>query len=331
LNSVNGKAPKLDPREEHFAIPGPHELALFVRYLRSEQNQQAARRAVVYVHGATFPSALSIAHRFGGSSWRDALCSAGFDVWGFDFAGFGHSDRYPQMSEPANAHAPLCTAADAARQLETVVESVLEHQALDSVSLISHSWGAMPAGRFAAAHPSKVDRWVLFAPICRRAPRRYEKPPVMPAWRLISIEDQWARFTEDVPAHESPVLSRREFEEWAQRYLDSDPDSRTRHPPAVQTPLGPFSEIIAAWHGELGFEPRAVAAPIAIIRGAWDGLVPDEDARWLFEAFERSPLKRDIKISHATHLMHLEKMRGALWRESIAFLQGDEVAQLPRE
>jgi pimeloyl-ACP methyl ester carboxylesterase len=330
LNSVNGKPQKLDPREQHFTIPGPHpDLSLFLRYLPSDQNPSGPRRAVVYVHGATFPSALSIAHRFGGRSWRDALCTAGFDVWGFDFAGFGHSDRYPQMSEPADANPPLCTAIDGARQLETVIEFVLEHQALDSVSLISHSWGAMPAGRFAAAHSSKVDRWVLFAPICRRASRRYEKPPDFPAWRLISIEDQWARFTEDVPAHESPVLSRIEFNEWARLYLDSDADSRTRSPPAVKTPLGPFSEIIAAWHGELGFDPRVVTAPIAIIRGAWDGLVTDEDARWLFEAFERSPLKRDIKLSHATHLMHLEKMRCALWRESSAFLLGGDVAQLP--
>ena len=30
--------------------------------------------------------------------------------------------------------------------------------------------------------------------------------------------------------------------------------------------------------------------------------------------------KRDIKISRGTHLMHLEAMRGALHRESIAFL-----------
>jgi hypothetical protein len=55
-----------------------------------------------------------------------------------------------------------------------------------------------------------------------------------------------------------------------------------------------------------------VQAPIAIIRGEWDGLISDEDARWLFEAFSASPNKRDIKISRATHLMHLEAMRYAL-------------------
>jgi hypothetical protein len=46
----------------------------------------------------------------------------------------------------------------------------------------------------------------------------------------------------------------------------------------------------------------------------------------LFDAFKASPIKRDIMISCGTHLMHLEAMRYALYRESIAFLSGgDEV------
>ena len=50
------------------------------------------------------------------------------------------------------------------------------------------------------------------------------------------------------------VLSRKHFNEWGERYLDSDPDSRTRTPAGVKTPLGPFSEIIKAWHGQLGYD-----------------------------------------------------------------------------
>src|SRR5262245_31817891 len=66
----------LDPHEEHFRIPGPREGALlFLRYLPAERTTFDPRRAVLYVHGATFPSALSIAHRFDGRSWRDALGS----------------------------------------------------------------------------------------------------------------------------------------------------------------------------------------------------------------------------------------------------------------
>src|ERR1700742_756371 len=109
---------KLDENEEHFFIPAPAaESRLFLRLLRSRNLQGSGRRAVLYVHGATFPTALSVAHRFDGRSWRDSLCEAGFDVWGLDFLGFGHSDRYPQMAEPAEAHEPLGLAQEAAQQL----------------------------------------------------------------------------------------------------------------------------------------------------------------------------------------------------------------------
>jgi hypothetical protein len=45
-----------------------------------------------------------------------------------------------------------------------------------------------------------------------------------------------------------------------------------------------------------------------------------------FDAFSAAPIKRDIKISRGTHLMHLETMRRALYRESVAFLEGDDEA-----
>jgi pimeloyl-ACP methyl ester carboxylesterase len=325
-------APLLDGREQHFRIPGPHPgMSLFLRFLPAAETASQPRRVVLYVHGATFPSALSIAHRFDGTSWRDTLGEAGFDVWGLDFYGFGHSDRYPEMEEPAADNPPLCGAQDAAKQLEAAIRFILGHQNLEKLSLISHSWGSMPASLFAATHPALVDRLVLFAPIGRREPRRYEAPPPFPAWRIITAEDQWNRFIEDVPAHEPPVLSRVHFDEWKNRYLDSDPESRSRDPAGVKTPLGPFSEIIKAWHGQLAYDPGQVRSPVAIIRGAWDGLMLDDDAHWLFDAFTQSASKRDIKIGRGTHLMHLEAMRPALWRESVGCLLGSDVAPIPAE
>src|SRR6201996_2116550 len=203
---------KLDPREEHFRLQGPRDgMQLFLRSLSASCSATAERCAVLYVHGATFPSALSIAHRFDGKSWRDALNEAGFDVWGLDFYGFGHSDRYPEMDQPASDHHPLCVAEDAAKQVEAAVRFILGHQNKDKLSLISHSWGAMPACRFASGHSALIDRLVLFAPIAHRPPRRYENPPSFPAWRVVTSEDQWNRFVEDVPEHAPPVLSRVHF------------------------------------------------------------------------------------------------------------------------
>jgi pimeloyl-ACP methyl ester carboxylesterase len=316
---------KLDAGEQHYWIDGPHPgLQLFLRHLPPPSQQEGRIRPVLYVHGATFPSALSIAHRFDGYSWRDALCAAGFDVWALDFHAFGYSDRYSEMNEPPDANGPLCRAEDAGDQVEAAARFILAQHGAASLSIIAHSWGSMPACRFAGRHPLMVDRLVLFGPIARRMPRRYEKPPSAPAWRIVTLEDQWTRFIEDVPPHEPPVLSRAHFEEWGQAYLGTDPESRSRDPAGVKTPTGPLADILRAWHGVLGYDPIRVTAPIALIRGEWDGLIPDEDARWLFDAFTASRLKRDIKISRATHLMHLEAMRYALYRESIAFLGADD-------
>jgi hypothetical protein len=43
----------------------------------------------------------------------------------------------------------------------------------------------------------------------------------------------------------------------------------------------------------------------------------------VFDAFAAAPIKLDIKIGRGTHLMHLEAMRPALYRASIAFLLED--------
>jgi hypothetical protein len=59
-----------------------------------------------------------------------------------------------------------------------------------------------------------------------------------------------------------------------------------------------------------------VQAPVAIIRGEWDGVIRD--------AFKASPIRRDIKIGRATHLMHFEEMRYALYRETIGFLLAED-------
>ena len=77
---------RLDPQEQHFRIPSSRTgLSLFLRYLPPARDASREDRVVLYVHGGTFPSGLSIAHRFDSRSWRDELCGAGFHVWALDF------------------------------------------------------------------------------------------------------------------------------------------------------------------------------------------------------------------------------------------------------
>ena len=312
---------KLDPREQHFRIQGPIAgLRLFLRALPAATPRRTG--IVLYVHGATFPSALSIAHRFDGRPWRDELCAAGFDTWGLDFHGYGASDPYPEMVQPAEINAPLGRIAIASAQIAAAARFVLDHSGPAKLSIIAHSWGTMPAAHCAGAHPELIDRLVLFGPVARRDGAASDA--ALPAWRTVTLHDQWTRFIEDVPAGETPVLLRRHFDDWGERYLGSDPGSRDRDPPAVRVPAGPVADIHDAWSGRFPYDPGLVRAPVAIVRGAWDSVIPDADARWLFENLTSAPLKRDIKIARGTHLMHLETMRYALYRESIGFLQGGD-------
>ena len=47
---------KLDPREVHFRVPGPHRgLSLFLRYLTPNREAISPSKPVLYVHGGTFP------------------------------------------------------------------------------------------------------------------------------------------------------------------------------------------------------------------------------------------------------------------------------------
>lgn len=325
-NKSRGDGPKLDPREEHFRIPSPDPgLSLFLRRLAPTPGATPLGRTVLYVHGGTFSSGLSIAHRFDGRSWRDALCDAGFDVWGLDFHGFGASDPYPEMAEPADAHPPLGRAAACSRQLEAAARFICERDGVSRLSLIAHSWGCIVTGDFAGRCSGLVDRLVLFGPIARREPKGDRQR--LPAWRPISLQDQWERFVAEIPNGAAAVLSRRHFDEWGELYLDTDPASRTRSPAAVMVPSGAFQDIYDAWAGELAYDPGKVRAPVAIIRGEWDGMCSDADARWLFDAFATSPTRRDIKIGRATHLMHLEENRFALYREAETFLAGNDTEE----
>jgi hypothetical protein len=57
-----------------------------------------------------------------------------------------------------------------------------------------------------------------------------------------------------------------------------------------------------------------------------DSVTTDADARWLYQALRACPLKRDVVISRATHVMHLEGSRYRLYREVQVFLEGRDGA-----
>ena len=237
------------------------------------------RAPVLFVHGATFPTALAAGYRFDGVSWMDDLASQGFDVWGLDFLGYGRADRYPEMSDPADAHPPLGRADVASRQIAAAVDHIRAARRVARVSLVAHSWGTIAAGRYANDHASELDRLVLFGPVAMRI--EPEEPEAPSAWTLVTEADQQRRFYGYVPAGEPPAMEPRHFAAWGPAYVASDPTAEHRSPPSARVPGGPGADITDAWRGRLPYDPARIEAPTLIVRGAWEVVTTDADARFL--------------------------------------------------
>jgi pimeloyl-ACP methyl ester carboxylesterase len=275
---------------------------------------------VLYVHGASFPSALSVMFRFGGTSWADALAAEGHDVFGLDFAGYGGSERYPEMAGDQPLGRPLGRAPEAAEQIARAVEMIRRETGADRVSIVAHSRGTMPAALFVQRHPEVVERLALFGPILRR-----DGPPASSseAWGLVTNDQQHARFIKDVPRDHAPVLEEDDFPAWAAAYLASDPGSGSRAPPSVKVPAGPSADVADAWSGaRLPYEPAKLSRPVMVVRGSWDSSSTRADADRFLAELPQGLERRFVEIPDATHLTHLEKGRHRLYAQVNAFLAG---------
>ena len=188
------------------------------------------------------------------------------------------------------------------------------------VSIVAHSWGTIPAGIFSSEYPSFVDRLVDFGPVTQREGR--PDTATAPAYKFMTQDAQRTRFDGYVPRGEAPVLDPSDFAVWGPAYLATDSSSRSRYPASVVIPNGPSPDINDAWSGHLPYDPSRIIAPVLIVRGEWDVVTRDADAAWLWSALTHASLKRDVKISRGTHVMHLEASRRQLYAEVAAFLAG---------
>jgi pimeloyl-ACP methyl ester carboxylesterase len=169
----------------------------------------------------------------------------------------------------------------------------------------------------------------MFGPVTHR-PGKGEPAPFVPAWQFITVEDWFKTIMADLPTGEKPVLDEAHFKAWGRAYLACDAESGDRSPGSVKTPWGALTDVSELWSGGKLFDPAGIKAPTLIVRGEWDSYSTDADAKWLFDSLKQAPVKRDIKLGRATHFMHLEENRFALYHETRTFLAGDE-AELSTE
>jgi alpha-beta hydrolase superfamily lysophospholipase len=274
---------------------------------------------VIYVHGSTFGADLSIFFPLDGRSWADALNAAGFNVWGFDFAGYGASERYP-----AHDGLPAGGLQAVRAQLHRVVTAVRERNGGRPVMLLAHSWGGTVAARYVGDHPEGLAALVLFAPITVRGGDSESGSYVPSAAGSAShypltVWAQYRRFIDDVPRGGEQVFTEAHFQAWSEAFLATDPGASSRTPPAVMTPAGPQADVRALRAGQALYDAARITAPTLVVRGEWDSACSEDDADNLMASLG-SVHKELATIGGATHLMHLESARGLLYNAVNAFL-----------
>jgi pimeloyl-ACP methyl ester carboxylesterase len=153
-------------------------------------NAIAADRVVLFVHGAGTPAEVAFDVPHTDYSWMAYLANAGFDVFSMDTTGYGRSVRPAEMNDPCNL-APeqqkqfipvlipqpcepkypgqLTNLGSDWNDINAVVDHIRALRKVDKVSLVAWSLGGPRAGGYAAQHPGKVQRLVLFAPAYNRA------------------------------------------------------------------------------------------------------------------------------------------------------------------
>ncbi|HJR73024.1 MAG TPA: alpha/beta fold hydrolase [Luteimonas sp.] len=281
--------------------------------------QPASGDAVLYVHGATFPAALSVGWKMGGVSWLDHWQNAGLDAWALDFAGYGHSDRPRVFEADALSAPPFGRCADAAAQIGVALRRIREIRPDAPIHVVAHSWGTLPAQQAAIDYPELASRLVLFGPVATREGPRENAPA--PAWSLIDAAHQRPRQRTGLPANAPTPVSEAEIDRWCAAYLDSDPTSTQRTPRSAKVPNGPGADIDALWAGESLVDSARIRQPVLIVRGDWDHITADADAKRLYDALTGTRDKRDVKISGGNHWLHLQPRREALWAETLSFLR----------
>ncbi len=159
----------------------------------------AADKVVLFVHGAGTPAEVAFDPSIGTHSWMAYLAQAGFDVFSMDTTGYGRSTRPAPMNDPCNLAeaqqaqfvpsliaAPckatypgqLTSLASDWADIDAAVNYVRKIRGVSKVSLVAWSLGGPRAGGYAAQHPDKVHRMVLFAPAYNA--KASATPPALP-------------------------------------------------------------------------------------------------------------------------------------------------------
>lgn len=279
-----------------------------------------APSAVLFVHGASFPTRLAAGFEFSPrDSWLHRAATDGRIACGLDFSGFGDS-AYPEAMRHAPDDAPpTVRSADAVAQISAAIVRLHKEYGASRIHLVAHSWGTIPAAHFAAEHPQVLSSMTLFGPVVPTNKKPQDEAPY--AWYPLRATDRYEqlKYRGVLPAG-LELLEPAVHERWASEFAASAQALHDKPDGTLRIPAGPVFDIGAMKADRFPYDPAAIRAPVFVVFGDYDTLVDDDGARRFLDRFSASPLKWRLQLDHGTHVMHLEVNRHSLYRAVNAFI-----------
>lgn len=263
--------------------PDRSRASLEAKYLRSPHDLVDVARLRLHVRddGGRSAPALIMIHGFGSSlqtweAWAEAL-APGFRVVRFDLPGSGLSPP-----DPTGDYSD-------ARSVDVVLQ-LMDRLHLARATLIGNSIGGRIAWRFAATHPERIDKLVLISPDGFASPGfAYGKPPAVPASMELM---RWVLPKPLVRAALKPA------------YGDPSalsPAVVTRHHDLMLAPGGRRA-LLARMRQAVLTDPRPflhrIGAPVLLLWGERDGMIPVANARDYLEALPHARLVTFPELGH---------------------------------
>ena len=309
---------------ESYTVPAKDAgIELYVRNKRpADMKTFAPERTLLYVHGATYPSETAFDLELGGFSWMDYIAGRGYDVYLLDLRGYGRSTRPAEMDQPAKDNGPIVKGETAVRDIEAVVEHILQRRGIEKLNLLGWSWGTTTMGSYAAQNPQRVNKLVLYAPVWLRKEPLKLPPGPLPAYRTVTREAAKQRWLNGVPADkQKDLIPAGWFEAWVDATFATDPAGAKQSPPVLRAPNGVIDDIQNFWAaGKPKYDPSKITAPTLIIHADWDQDTPAYMSQALFPLLTNAAYKRYIVIGEGTHTVIMEKNRIQLFKETQLFL-----------
>lgn len=331
-SSGSAEPPVAIVTEEFMVDADTPGVQLYVRNKHpKDMSQVPAEHVVLYVHGATQPSEATFDLPVEGASWMDYIASRGWDVYLMDARGYGGSTRSPELVQPDALVAPVVSTGMKVRDAGSVVDFILKRRNVSRIALLGWSWGTIVTAAYAADHPDKVSRLVLYAPVwcyvsCGFDPQLRSASDVNEADPRPIVQATMAQMRQRLqsgtpPGRASEMLSEETFAAWSATALATDPVGALESPPVLRVPAGVSHDSQKFWDaGKSYYDPEKVVAPTLVIVAEWDELTPPDGAEALHEALANSPDRRFAQLDEGSHVIMLEKNRMSLFQAVQQFL-----------